>query len=60
MPKCPHCGSTAQVKKLNEEYVTSGDGSQINLVTHYQCGCGTKFQCIIMYAQIAEPIIEEK
>lgn len=60
MTKCPRCGSTAQVKILNKEYVKSWDNSQVNLVTHCQCGCGIKFQHTIIYVQAAEPIVEEK
>lgn len=59
MEMCPHCGSTAQVKKLSEEYVKNWDSSQINLITNYQCGCGTKFRHVISYVEVAESIFEE-
>lgn len=41
MPKCPWCGSTAQVKEIETEYLE--DGWSIEVQRHYKCGCGTCF-----------------
>ena len=41
MPKCPWCGSTAQVKEIETEYLE--DGWSIEVRRHYKCGCGTCF-----------------
>ena len=49
MIKCPHCGSTAQVKLINHEITVPS-----NEWTHfYECGCGCKFARIIR-------VVEEK
>lgn len=42
MEKCPNCGSTAQVRLVNE--VTNSQPSA--LVRNFQCtGCGCTFRC---------------
>jgi len=41
MPKCPWCGSTAQVREVETEYLE--DGWSIEVRRHYRCGCGTCF-----------------
>lgn len=41
MPKCPWCGSTAQVREIDTEYLE--DGWSIEVRRHYRCGCRTCF-----------------
>lgn len=41
MPKCPRCGSTAQVKEIETNYVE--DGWKITVYRDYKCGCGCRF-----------------
>lgn len=61
MPKCPHCGSTAQVREVDKEYVTSWAApNQFNVITHYQCGCGTKFCRTLVCVSVSEVITEER
>lgn len=38
---CPNCGSTAQVRRVNEVILTV-DKRIIKI--HYECGCGCKFR----------------
>lgn len=38
MPKCPNCGSTAQVEKMYTWTYTE------LIIKGYQCGCGCRFQ----------------
>ena len=40
MIKCPHCGSTAQVKRECEPFIRKGDTT---LVEGFSCGCGCHF-----------------
>lgn len=42
MPKCPRCGSTAQVRELDTEYFENG-ANEILVIRHYRCGCGCEF-----------------
>ena len=39
--KCPTCGSTAQVRRVNEVTLTV-DKRIVKI--HYVCGCGCKFR----------------
>lgn len=39
--KCPTCGSTAQVRRVNEVTLTI-DKRIVKI--HYVCGCGCKFR----------------
>ena len=41
MPKCPWCGSTAQVRETDTEYLENGWSIEVR--RHYRCGCGTCF-----------------
>ena len=41
MPKCPHCGSTAQVQEIETNYIE--DGWDIIVYRDYACGCGCRF-----------------
>ena len=52
MPKCPRCGSTAQVKFASEEVKKDRfDSRSLKLITYYKCGCGTAFQVIAFYSR---------
>ena len=41
MPKCPHCGSSAQPKPFEEEW--KEDGWIAKKLTWYRCWCGWGF-----------------
>ena len=41
MIKCPHCGSTAQIRVIETEY--EEDGELIKTYRAYKCGCGHLF-----------------
>lgn len=60
MPKCPHCGSTAQVRATKEDVISRRTDGSIVLVTHYKCGCGTHFRTTISYLQVSDENIEEE
>ena len=47
MPKCPYCGSTAQIKMIGTNFVE--DGWEITLYRHYECGCGYCFRGISVF-----------
>ena len=47
MPKCPNCGSTAQVKILSEKLYAHGSGSSEE--KRCRCGCGCKFAVWVDY-----------
>lgn len=47
MPKCPHCGSTAQVRE--EETIYDENGWDINVIRRYSCGCGCRFSLTSTY-----------
>ena len=58
MPKCPRCGSTAQVKVTGTNFVE--DGWEITLYHHYECGCGCRFYgTSVFHCQEQYEIIEE-
>ena len=57
MPKCPRCGSTAQVKVTGTNFVE--DGWEITLYRHYECGCGCHFHGTAGYISEGYEIIEE-
>ena len=42
MPKCPHCGSTAQVREWKTNYCENST-NEITVVRRYYCGCGCHF-----------------
>ena len=59
MPKCPRCGSTAQVKVTGTNFVE--DGWKIILYRHYKCGCGYHFYgTSVFHCQDQYEIIEEE
>lgn len=59
MPKCPNCGSTAQVKVIETNFVE--DGWKITLYRDYECGCGCCFYgTSVFICQDAYETIEEK
>ena len=47
MPKCPHCGSTAQVKE--KETIYDENGWEIYVTRRYYCGCGCCFSFASIY-----------
>ena len=50
MPKCPRCGSTAQVKILDIDFDLEED-EFVYVRRHYKCGCGTYFRGTVAYAK---------
>lgn len=48
MTKCPHCGSTAQIKILNVDFELDGD-EYVYIHRYYKCGCGTYFRGTVTY-----------
>lgn len=60
MTKCPHCGSTAQVKMIQETVTNRRDDGGIVLLTKYKCGCGTYFKTTIAYLQVSDDNVEEE
>ena len=54
IPKCPNCGSTAQVKKNIPHTTTTGE--YINM--QYVCGCGCYFDdpCMVELEKLVEGI----
>lgn len=58
MPKCPNCGSSAQVRLSASTY--EEDGWTIKATHYYTCGCGCTFTGTSYYhCQEAYEIIEE-
>ena len=47
MPKCPRCGSTAQVEEIETSYIE--DGWEITVYRDYECGCGCRFRGISVF-----------
>lgn len=44
MVRCPHCGSTAQVKLVYGDDLRNQDSVNLNyLFQHFICGCGCSF-----------------
>ena len=60
MVKCPHCGSTAQVRIIQEIVTSRRTDGSIVLLTKYKCGCGTHFKTTIAYLQVSDDNIEEE
>lgn len=48
MPRCPCCGSTAQVTLLDEDFSLESD-TELVYIRGYKCGCGTYFQTAVTY-----------
>ena len=60
MPKCPRCGSTAQVRLFDEDYAQDCE-DEILLIRKYECGCGAHFEGVTVFCQHGEEeIIEEE
>ena len=49
MIKCPHCGSTAQVKTLDVDIDLEED-EKVYIRRYYKCGRGTYFRGTVVYA----------
>lgn len=47
MPKCPRCGSTAQVRE--RETIYDENGWEISVIRRYYCGCGCCFSLTSVY-----------
>lgn len=43
MIKCPHCGSTAQVKRIGN---TTTSDNKMFFCEVYECGCGCRFEAL--------------
>lgn len=41
MTRCPNCGSSAQVRVTDTEYIENG--WEIEVIHTYKCGCGCVF-----------------
>lgn len=60
MPKCPNCGSTAQVREWDTQYHEAGSTKEIVVVRRYKCGCGCCFVGCVDYKQVSNEMIEEE
>lgn len=60
MPKCPHCGSTAQVRLLDSDFSLESD-TELVCIRDYKCGCGTYFRTAVVYTTYDdEEVIREE
>lgn len=59
MPKCPHCGSTAQVKLLDENYSYEWE-YKIVIIRDYKCGCGAYFRGITYFYRHGYEMIDKE
>ena len=60
MTKCPHCGSTAQVRFIDSEFMEESS-IEVLCVSNYKCGCGTRFKTGKVYvSEEDEVVIEEE
>lgn len=60
MPKCPHCGSTAQVRLFDSDFSFEND-TELVYICYYKCGCGTYFQTAVTYTTYDdEEVIKEE
>ena len=59
MTKCPHCGSTAQVRLWDEDYSHERE-YEIFLIRKYECGCGAHFEGVTVFCQHGDEEIEEE
>lgn len=53
MPKCPRCGSTAQVREWETNYYEDSV-DEITVVRRYHCNCGCYFSNISCYKKWME------
>ncbi len=59
MPKCPYCGSTAQVQEIETNYIE--DGWKNTVYRNYECGCGCRFYGVsVFHCQDQYEFIEEE
>lgn len=59
MTRCPHCGSTAQVREQDADYHTESL-YEIIIVRRYRCGCGCYFTGTTAYRMDGYEEIEEE
>lgn len=59
MSRCPHCGSTAQVREWDADY-HEDSVDEITVVRRYRCGCGCYFNGISCYKMDGYELIEEE
>lgn len=60
MIKCPHCGSTAQVRFIDSEFMEESS-AEVLCISTYKCGCGTYFKTGKVYiSEDEEVVIEEE
>ena len=55
MPKCPNCGSTAQVRKVS----STENMAYTEIYDQWKCGCGAIFQVTFKRAEIKTVMIEK-
>lgn len=58
MPKCPYCGSAAQVREQSADYFTES-WYEVFIVRKYHCGCGCNFTGTTAYRIDGEEELEE-
>lgn len=59
MPKCPRCGSTAQVRFVDSEFMEESS-VEVLCISIYKCGCGAHFKTgKVYFSKEEEEIIEE-
>lgn len=58
MPKCPNCGSTAQVFPF--DYKSMMTEESVVVIREYECGCGHHFKTEQTYKDVAGEKIVEK
>lgn len=59
MIKCPHCGSTAQVRFLDSEFMEESS-IEVLCISNYKCGCGTHFKTGKVYTSEDEEVVIEE
>lgn len=47
IPKCPNCGSTAQVRVVDVHHFITNTNGHFYQRELYKCGCGCTFQLIM-------------
>lgn len=59
MIKCPHCGSTAQVRFIDSEFMEESS-VEVLCISAYKCGCGTYFKTGKVYTSEDEEVVIEE
>ena len=54
MIKCPHCGSTAQPRRVG---ITSTSANGRYFVEQYKCGCDCRFEALFPRVEVEEYFI---